>query len=124
MTDRKDLSYGQLGARWLFIATIVVGFVLIAPRLARYVFSKEANLCPAGVFSLADLKLSLRINADSKLIAAYHVGTRDAGCAYEFMTHLSCGTALNPRDASLVPKGSSAQFLAWSAKAQRCVSCP
>ncbi len=29
------------------------------------------------------------IDADSKLIAGYHVGTRDAGCAYEFMTDLA-----------------------------------
>jgi IS1 family transposase len=29
------------------------------------------------------------IDADTKLIAGYHVGTRDAGCAYEFMTDLS-----------------------------------
>jgi IS1 family transposase len=29
------------------------------------------------------------IDADSKLMAAYHVGTRDAGCAYEFMQDLA-----------------------------------
>lgn len=29
------------------------------------------------------------IDADTKLIAAYHVGTRDAGCAYEFMADLA-----------------------------------
>ena len=29
------------------------------------------------------------LDADTKLIAAYHVGTRDAGCAYEFMTDLA-----------------------------------
>jgi IS1 family transposase len=28
------------------------------------------------------------IDADTKLMAAYHVSTRDAGCAYEFMTDL------------------------------------
>ncbi len=28
------------------------------------------------------------IDAESKLIAGYHVGTRDAGCAYEFTTDL------------------------------------
>ena len=29
------------------------------------------------------------IDADSKLIVGYHVGTRDAACAYEFMTDLA-----------------------------------
>jgi IS1 family transposase len=29
------------------------------------------------------------IDADTKLIAGYHVGTRDAGCAYEFMSDLA-----------------------------------
>jgi IS1 family transposase len=29
------------------------------------------------------------IDADTKLIAGYHVGTRDADCAYEFMTDLA-----------------------------------
>ena len=29
------------------------------------------------------------IDADTKLIAGFHVGTRDAGCAYEFMTDLA-----------------------------------
>jgi IS1 family transposase len=29
------------------------------------------------------------ICADTKLIASFHVGTRDAGCAYEFMTDLA-----------------------------------
>ncbi len=52
---------------------------------------KDKNLSDdqKGKFGIGSIWTWTAIDADSKLIAAYHVGTRDAGCAYEFMTDLA-----------------------------------
>ena len=42
-----------------------------------------------GKFGIGSIWTWTAIDADSKLIVSYHVGTRDAGCAYEFMTDLA-----------------------------------
>jgi IS1 family transposase len=52
--------------------------------------AKDKNVLPdeAG-FGRGSIWTWTALDADTKLIAGYHVGTRDAGCAYEFMTDLA-----------------------------------
>ena len=52
--------------------------------------AKDKNVLPDEQgFGRGSIWTWTAIDADSKLIAAYHVGTRDAACAYEFMTDLA-----------------------------------
>ncbi len=55
-----------------------------------FVAVKDKNLMPdeVGTFGIGSVWTWTAIT-ESKLIVAYHVGTRDAGCAYEFMTDLA-----------------------------------
>jgi IS1 family transposase len=54
-----------------------------------FVGAKDKNVLPdeqgTGIGSIWTWTA---LDADSKLIVAYHVGTRDAGCAFEFMSDL------------------------------------
>ena len=52
----------------------------------RLVQKPGSTIGEAGV---GDVWTWTAIDADTKLIAGYHVGTRDADCAYEFMTDLA-----------------------------------
>ena len=56
-----------------------------------FVGCKDKNVLPdeVGVYGIGSVWTWTAIDADTKLIAGYHVGTRDAGCAYEFMTDLA-----------------------------------
>jgi IS1 family transposase len=52
--------------------------------------AKDKNVLPDEEgFGRGSVWTWTAIDADTKLMAAYHVGTRDAGCAYEFMTDLA-----------------------------------
>jgi len=56
-----------------------------------FVGVKDKNLMPdeEGVFGIGSVWTWTALDVESKLIVSYHVGTRDAGCAYEFMTDLA-----------------------------------
>jgi IS1 family transposase len=55
-----------------------------------FVGAKDKNVLPDEQgFGRGSIWTWTALDAESKLIAAYHVGTRDAGCAYEFMTDLA-----------------------------------
>ncbi len=55
-----------------------------------FVGTKDKNVLPDEVGTgIGSIWTWTAIDADLKLIAAYHVGTRDAGCAYEFMQDLA-----------------------------------
>jgi IS1 family transposase len=57
----------------------------------QFVFAKEKNV-PAdrkGVFGFGDVWCFTAIDADSKLIPSFLVGSRDGGCATEFMLDLA-----------------------------------
>jgi len=52
--------------------------------------AKDKNVLPDEQrFGLGSVWTWTALDADSKLMVSYHVGTRDAGCAYEFMTDLA-----------------------------------
>jgi IS1 family transposase len=52
--------------------------------------AKDKNVLPdEQTFGRGSIWTWTAIDADTKLIAGYHVGTRDAGCAYEFMYDLA-----------------------------------
>jgi IS1 family transposase len=55
-----------------------------------FVGAKDKNVLPdeAG-YGVGSIWTWTALDADSKLIAGYHVGTRDAACAYEFMQDLA-----------------------------------
>jgi IS1 family transposase len=56
--------------------------------------AKDKNILPDEArFGRGSVWTWTAIDADTKLIAGYHVGTRDAGCAYEFMTDLASRVA-------------------------------
>lgn len=55
-----------------------------------FVGAKDKNVLPDEEgFGKGSIWTWTAIDADTKLMAAYHVGTRDAGCAYEFMSDLA-----------------------------------
>ncbi len=55
-----------------------------------FVGAKDKNVLPDEEgFGRGSVWTWTALDPDSKLIASYHVGTRDAGCAYEFMTDLA-----------------------------------
>ena len=56
-----------------------------------FVAMKDKNVPAArrGEPGIGSIWTWTAICADTKLIASWHVGTRDAGCAYEFMTDLA-----------------------------------
>ncbi len=55
-----------------------------------FVGAKDKNVLPdEQAFGRGSIWTWTALDSESKLIAAYHVGTRDAGCAYEFMTDLA-----------------------------------
>jgi IS1 family transposase len=52
--------------------------------------AKDKNVLPDEQgFGRGSVWTWTALDADTKLIAGYHVGTRDAGCAYEFMQDLA-----------------------------------
>jgi IS1 family transposase len=57
----------------------------------NFVYAKNKNVPrdKAGVFGYGDVWTFTCIDADTKLMPAFLVGTRDAGCAYEFMQDLA-----------------------------------
>jgi hypothetical protein len=58
-------------------------------ELWAFVGCKDKNILPDEEgFGRGSIWTWTALDADTKLMAAYHVGTRDAGCAYEFMTDL------------------------------------
>ena len=56
-----------------------------------FVGAKDKNVLPdeQGKYGIGSVWTWTAIDADTKLIAGYHVGTRDAGCAFEFMSDLA-----------------------------------
>jgi IS1 family transposase len=55
-----------------------------------FVAVKDKNILPDEQgYGRGSIWTWTAIDADTKLMAAYHVGTRDAGCAYEFMQDLA-----------------------------------
>jgi IS1 family transposase len=55
-----------------------------------FVGAKDKNVLPDEEgFGRGSIWTWTALDADTKLMAAYHVGTRDAGCAFEFMTDLA-----------------------------------
>jgi IS1 family transposase len=52
-----------------------------------FVGAKDKNILEdeRGIYGRGSVWTWTAIDAESKLMVAYHVGTRDAGCAYEFM---------------------------------------
>jgi IS1 family transposase len=57
----------------------------------QFCYAKEKNV-PAGKkgqFGYGDVWTWTAVDADSKLTISYLIGTRDAGCAYEFMQDLA-----------------------------------
>src|ERR1700689_2205305 len=56
-----------------------------------FVGTKDKNLTEdeRGVYGLGSVWTWTGLDADTKLMVGYHVGTRDAGCAYEFMQDLA-----------------------------------
>jgi hypothetical protein len=56
-----------------------------------FVYAKQKNV-PVdmqGQFGVGDVSTWTAIDADSKLIVSWLVGTRDAGAAYDFMTDVA-----------------------------------
>jgi IS1 family transposase len=52
--------------------------------------AKDKNVLPDEQrFGRGSIWTWTALDSDTKLIAAYHIGTRDAGCAYEFMQDLA-----------------------------------
>jgi IS1 family transposase len=55
-----------------------------------FVGAKDKNVLPDEVgMGVGSVWTWTALDPESKLIIGYHVGTRDAGCAYEFMTDLA-----------------------------------
>jgi IS1 family transposase len=56
-----------------------------------FVGSKQKNVPDErrGQFGYGDVWTWTAIDADTKLVPSFHIGTRDAACAYEFMTDLA-----------------------------------
>ena len=56
-----------------------------------FVFAKAKNVKPdkQGVFGFGDVWAFTAVDADTKLIPTFLVGSRDAGCATEFMQDLA-----------------------------------
>jgi IS1 family transposase len=62
-----------------------------ADEIWSFCYAKSKNVPEEkrGRFGYGDVWTWTAIDADTKLIASFHVGTRDAGCAYEFMNDLA-----------------------------------
>ncbi len=56
-----------------------------------FVYAKDKNLPEEkrDQFGVGSVWTWTPICADTKLVPSFHVGTRDAGCAYEFMNDLA-----------------------------------
>jgi IS1 family transposase len=55
-----------------------------------FIGAKDKNVLPDETgFGRGSVWTWTALDPETKLIASYHVGTRDAGCAYEFMTDLA-----------------------------------
>ena len=62
-----------------------------ADEIWSFCYAKDKNL-PAsmrGKPGVGSIWTWTAIDADTKLVASFHIGTRDAGCAYEFMSDLA-----------------------------------
>jgi IS1 family transposase len=63
-----------------------------------FCYAKDKNLPPSmqATYGFGSIWTWTAIDAETKLIAAYHVGTRDAPCAHEFMVDLAsrCSTRM------------------------------
>lgn len=58
-------------------------------KIWGFVACKDKNVLPDEVGTgIGSIWTWTALDADTKLMVAYHVGTRDAGCAYEFMSDL------------------------------------
>jgi len=62
-----------------------------ADEIWSFCYAKNKNVPEEkrGQFGYGDVWTWTAIDADTKLIASFHVGTRDAGCAYEFMSDVA-----------------------------------
>jgi IS1 family transposase len=62
-----------------------------ADEIWSFCYAKAKNVPEdkRGRFGYGDIWTWTAIDADTKLIASFHVGTRDADCAYEFMSDLA-----------------------------------
>ncbi len=64
---------------------------LQADEIWQFCYCKDKNV-PAdmrGKPGIGSVWTWIAIDADTKLVPTFHVGTRDGGCAYEFMTDLA-----------------------------------
>ena len=62
-----------------------------ADEIWQFCYAKDKNV-PAsmrGLPGIGSVWTWVALDADTKLVPAFHVGTRDAGCAYEFMNDLA-----------------------------------
>jgi IS1 family transposase len=62
-----------------------------ADEIWSFCYAKDKNLPDAmrGKPGVGSIWTWTAIDADTKLVASFHIGTRDAGCAYEFMNDLA-----------------------------------
>lgn len=62
-----------------------------ADEIWAFVGCKDKNLTEdeRGVYGVGSVWTWTALDADTKLMVGYHVGTRDAGCAFEFMTDVA-----------------------------------
>jgi IS1 family transposase len=64
---------------------------LQADEIWQFCYAKDRNLPDAmrGKPGVGSVWTWIAIDADTKLVPTFHVGTRDAGCAYEFMVDVA-----------------------------------
>ncbi len=62
-----------------------------ADEIWQFCYAKDRNLPDAmrGKPGVGSVWTWVAIDADTKLVPTFHVGTRDAGCAYEFLNDLA-----------------------------------
>ncbi len=62
-----------------------------ADEIWSFVYAKDKNLPPAmrGKYGVGSVWTWTALCADTKLVVSFHVGTRDADCAYEFLSDLA-----------------------------------
>jgi hypothetical protein len=62
-----------------------------ADEIWQFCYAKDKNLPDSmrGKPGVGSMWTWIAIDADTKLVPTFHVGTRDAGCAYEFMVDVA-----------------------------------
>ncbi len=64
---------------------------LQADEIWQFCYAKDKNLPDSmrGLPGVGSVWTWIAIDADTKLVPTFHVGTRDAGCAYEFLCNVA-----------------------------------